>query len=385
MMVRHFSNTPRENRRGFGIWLVPPGALLLGFLLGCGEPEPIREYTVDKTAGDQHSLPAMTAQSKPAGQERMLAAMVPHGRMAWFFKLTGPDAPVQNEAQDFLKLIQSVTFSPKGTPEWKLPEKWKQEGQSGMRFATITIPTSDPALEMTVIPLPMPENGDQDQYALENVNRWRRQVGLSPIEKAELKDHVIEVTVADSQALVVNLLGQKSAGMPGRPPFANLRPNPPMAPQTPPSQTGPQTPTFEVPTGWTAAKNDTFSKAAFEVRQEGQSIRITLTPLGPLGNTLPFQVNRWRGQLGLPPMQPNEIDKAIEKIEAGDLTGFYVKLVSPESAQNRQAILAGILPQTGRSWYVKLKGDAALALKQEPQFKTFVQSVRFSPAEEAGE
>ncbi len=374
------------NRRGIGILAGLTAALLLGFILGCGEPEPIREYTVPKTDGEEDSVSGMAGQtntpgqSTPAGQERMLAAMIPHGRLAWFFKLSGPDEPVENQMEGFLSLIQSVTFSPRGTPEWKLPAKWQQEGQSGMRFATITIPTADPALELSVIPLPMAEDGDNEGYKLENVNRWRRQLGLAPIAKADLKDEVIELTLADSnKAMVVNLLGHKPAGMPGQPPFANLRPTPPRTPNTPPARTASQKPTFEVPENWTPAKNDTFSTQAFEMQKDGQKVRITVTPLGPLGDALPLHVNRWRRQINLPPAGPNELDQSLEKIEAGGLTGFYVKLV------NQDAILAGILPQAGRTWFIKLTGDAPLAIEEEPAFKTFVQSVRFSPNEEAGE
>ena len=265
------------------------------------------------------------------------------------------------------------------------PGKWKQEGQAGMRFATITIPTADPALELSVIPLPMPEGGDKEEYKLENVNRWRGQLGLAPIAKADLKTEVIELTLADSKAMVVNLLGHKPAGMPGQPPFANLRPTPPRAPNTPPARTALQKPTFQVPENWTPAKNDTFSTQAFEMQKDGQKVRITVTPLEPLGETLPLHVNRWRGQVNLPPAGPNELDQAVEKIEAGGVAGFYVKLVGPDSARDRQAILAGILPQAGRTWFIKLSGDAALAIEQESAFKTFVQSVRFSPNEEAGE
>ena len=379
MMLRQFSIFLPENRRGLGVFGALAGALLSGFLLGCGEPEQIREYTVPKMARGEDSVSRMAEPSQAAGEERMLAAMIPHGRLAWFFKLSGPNEPVENQMAGFFSLIKSVTFSPQGTPEWKLPAKWKSEGQAGMRFATITIPTADSALELSVIPLPMSEGGDNEEYKLENVNRWRGQLGLAPIAKADLKTEVIELNLADSKAMVVNLLGQKPAGMPGQPPFANMRPTPPRAPNTPPARTALQKPAFQVPENWTPAKNDTFSTQAFEMQKDGKKVRITVTPLEPLGETLPLHINRWRRQVGLPPAGPNELDQSVEKIEAGGLSGFYVKLV------NQQAILAGILPQAGRTWFIKLIGDAPLALEQEPAFKTFVQSVRFSPNEEAGE
>ncbi len=215
MMVQAFLNLGRKNRRAFGLWVS-----LSGFLLGCGEPEQIREYMVPKMAVDGSS-------SRPAGKERMLAAMIPHDGMAWYFKLTGPDDSVQDQAEGFLSLIQSVTFASNGRPQWKLPAKWKQEGQAGMRFATIKIPDAN-AVEMTVIPLPMPEGGNEEDYKLENVNRWRGQLGLAPIGEADLQDQIVEVPLQDSnaKAMVVNLLGEKSPATPGQPPFANMSPEP---------------------------------------------------------------------------------------------------------------------------------------------------------------
>ena len=348
--------------------LIVPGGLLLlcaGLLAGCGDPEEIREYTVTKP---------------PVIQERMLAAMVPQGSQTWFFKLTGPDAAVESEMERFLELVQSVRFPQPKTPAWDLPEKWQQTGSSGMRYATIQVPTPDKTLELTVTTLPTGE-GDMEEYRLANVNRWRKQLGLKPISLADLPEETIEIPLKDAKASVVNLLGQKQEADGDQPPFAAMnRPSTTSTPRTPPA-----TPTFDVPAEWSKTENDTYSLAAFEVMKGEAKVRITVTALGPLGGSLPSQVNRWRGQIGLPPADPAELAEAVDEMPIGEVTGHYVELVGPEDAPERTAILGVILSQPGRSWYFKMQGDSALALAEKARFQSFVKSVRFASAKEAGD
>jgi len=62
---------------------------------------------------------------------------------------------------------------------WKLPAGWTDEAGSGMRYATIK-PTT-PKVDVSVIVLPGPAGGE-----LANVNRWRGQLGLQPIDEAAM-------------------------------------------------------------------------------------------------------------------------------------------------------------------------------------------------------
>ncbi len=64
--------------------------------------------------------------------------------------------------------------------KWALPEGWKEAGGTGMRFATLT-PSGPGRVEVSVVVLAGPAGGD-----LGNVNRWRGQIGLDPIDDAAL-------------------------------------------------------------------------------------------------------------------------------------------------------------------------------------------------------
>jgi hypothetical protein len=68
----------------------------------------------------------------------------------------------------------------KSTLRWKLPEGWTEAESSGMRFATLKAPVNG-KLDISVTMLVGTAGGE-----LANVNRWRGQIGLSPVEESQL-------------------------------------------------------------------------------------------------------------------------------------------------------------------------------------------------------
>jgi hypothetical protein len=62
---------------------------------------------------------------------------------------------------------------------WKLPQGWKEaQGGGQMRYATLTPPVPG-KVDVSVIVLPGSAGGE-----LANVNRWRNQIGLPPLDEA---------------------------------------------------------------------------------------------------------------------------------------------------------------------------------------------------------
>lgn len=68
-----------------------------------------------------------------------------------------------------------------GTPlKWTLPKGWTEQMIRGMRYATLKPPATG-TLDVSVVVLPGAAGGE-----LSNVNRWRGQIGLGPIDEAAL-------------------------------------------------------------------------------------------------------------------------------------------------------------------------------------------------------
>ncbi|MFT5206834.1 MAG: hypothetical protein ACI9CF_000575 [Candidatus Omnitrophota bacterium] len=71
------------------------------------------------------------------------------------------------------------------------PKTWAEKEASGMRLYSYTIQGEGGAsAEVSVIALPTPSG-----TLIDNINRWRGQLGLEPIAQAQIMEQVVEITV----------------------------------------------------------------------------------------------------------------------------------------------------------------------------------------------
>ncbi len=343
----------------------------------------------------------------PPAADGMLAALAPIGESGWFFKLSGPKDAVAAEADRFKGLLTSLKIDGE-RPTWTTPEGWTEEPASGMRAATFVIGDDADALECSVIPLPAPGGAaSSDDYLLDNVNRWRKQLSLdewtvdgmkTALEKEE---NIFRVELADGTPVTwVELEGTPSGGgmapfAGGAAPFANMggsapaaRPapqgpagpppgpaGPPVAKSEPTTEAGPnELPeiTFTVPDGWTPGPLKPFRRISWNVTADGKSAEMYISQAG---GDVSANINRWRGQAGLPPISdPAELQKTIEKINVDGVTGDLVVLKGEDPTK---AMLGAIVVQGGNNWFFKMTGPAAAASEQQDAFRKFVTSVKF--------
>lgn len=87
--------------------------------------------------------------------------------------------------------------------DWKLPSGWEELPASQLRVGNFRIHGENNAhAEVSIIPLPGMAGGD-----VENVNRWRGQVGLQPLTQAELDKSAEPVMVGGGQGRLWDILG----------------------------------------------------------------------------------------------------------------------------------------------------------------------------------
>jgi hypothetical protein len=129
-------------------------AVLAASLLGCQRDE-VTHARVAKTAAS----PAPDAGAASAGAMPPMAA--PGGMSG---EVPPPSAPAAADAV-----------------AWTLPKGWTETRPSGgMRYATLKPPVAG-KIDVSVITLPGPAGGE-----LANVNRWRGQIGLDPVDEGAL-------------------------------------------------------------------------------------------------------------------------------------------------------------------------------------------------------
>jgi hypothetical protein len=351
--------------------------LVLGWVCaGCEQTEAIRHYRVPKSLAADAPSPPSPGAVQDVSQQRMLAALVLQADRAWFFKTMGPESPLSEQAEAFRALVKSVRFAD-GKPQWNLPAGWRQKGESGMRFATLEFGSAENPLELTVIPLPIPP-GDRAVYVLSNVNRWRKQMNLDPIAAAELDRQSQKIELDGATAIVVDLRGSPPpTGMAGGA----------MTPQggsvsAKPAKEGIQAASgsklrFEVPAGWVAGEKVVSRggitlrhEAAFSVVDGERRAEITVDRL-PSGGGLLGNVNRWRQQIGLGPVNDAELQAGVKQLSVGGQSAPYVELIG-----EKETVLGLVADRSPEAWYIKFKGDKELAERQKPSFQSFIASIR---------
>ena len=99
---------------------------------------------------------------------------------------------------------------------------------------------------------------------------------------------------------------------------------------------------------------------------------MTVLP-GEAGGEL-ANVNRWRGQIGLPAMDAAALAAAREPLRTKAGTVSVYDFTSDAGAKSR--VVAGLAFVDGNTWFVKMTGDAAAVAAARPDFLRIVESLR---------
>jgi hypothetical protein len=120
-------------------------------------------------------------------------------------------------------------------------------------------------------------------------------------------------------------------------------------------------------------------KAAFAVEDGSRSVSITVVVTeGAQAADIAANVNRWRGQVGLPPVDKEKVPAMVKPMEVGDTAGSFVEIVGPKEPAPQKAIYGAMAPREGKVWSVTMRGDAELAAREKDRFQAFVKSIQFA-------
>jgi hypothetical protein len=295
-----------------------------------------------------------------------------------------------------------------------------------MRAASFRVAGKDgKQADVSVIPLPGLAGSD-----LDNVNRWRGQVGLPAVPEAELAQLAQPVEIAGQAASLYEQAGTnsvsgeksrilaaitrrdggawffkmtgddavvteqkpafieflKSVSFPAVTAQAQLPPSHPhmdggnmMAQAGTAASSGQPKPNWEVPSGWKEVPAGQFLVAKFAVAGVANaqaSVNVSMSP-GDGGGML-ANLNRWRNQLGLGPVTEANLVSAIQPL---DLPGGKASLadITGQDAKNGQQarLVAVVVPRSGETWFYKLMGDAQVVQQEKDAFTKFAQSVKY--------
>jgi len=236
---------------------------------------------------------------------RVLKAILKQPAQTWFFKLAGEADLVASQKEAFVGFLKSVEFSPEAAAS----------------------PVAVPGRSANTNDLPPDARGVP---------------ATAPLAEGPLPA--------------------------GHPSIDGTPPPPGMASTPVPTATG-QALVWTAPAPWTPKPGSAMRKGSYAISgPEGAGdLSITAFP-GDVGGNL-ANVNRWRGQLQLPPV--TDLTGAVQPLEVNGLN-----LLVFDAANGGSRILGAIVPRPGETWFFKLTGPDALVAREKPAFLDFLRTVK---------
>jgi hypothetical protein len=291
-----------------------------------------------------------------------------------------------------------------------------------MRYASFRVKGEEgKTADLGIFPLPGMGMGD-----LDNVNRWRGQVGQAPITEEERAQQALNVEVQGLTAQVYEMAGEsagsgdktrilgailKRDGIPwyfkmtgddalvaaqkeafigflkslrfGTAGQMELPPDHPpigggggMAAAAPGGH-GNQ-PKWDVPAGWQQVAGGQFLVGKFNLTgPDGAAASVNVSRSGGDGGGLVSNINRWRRQIGLEELSAEEIGKQVAEIECLDAKASVVDMVGKGMTSGKpERVIGAVMAVGSETWFYKLSGSEALVSKEKDNFIKFVKTAK---------
>jgi hypothetical protein len=136
-------------------------------------------------------------------------------------------------------------------------------------------------------------------------------------------------------------------------------------------------PAWELPEGWVATDPGPMRRANFALGEAGLEVAVTSFP-GNVGG-MPANVNRWRRQLGLPPVAESQMLPFLTQTTVNGKEVLLVDLLGAPAPEGKstQRMITAVANHEGASWFFKIAGDAAEVEAHRQEFVRFILSLRF--------
>ncbi len=311
---------------------------------------------------------------------------------------------------------------------WTAPAGWAEQPPSGFRKGSYIVTGSDgKKADVSVISFPEAAGG-----LLANVNRWRDQLKLAPITDVVQAGTPIEVAGRDmffvelvseqplspdgsksrilggifpagAETWFFKMIGPDAlvasqreafkqflksvhpsegevASAPGRAPMSansgGENTNAPNPPPIEPAQSAPLQ--YTLPPGWEKKPLSPMRLASFKAAgPNGKETDISIVTLPGIAGGDLANVNRWRGQVQLAPIDEDTLAKTAEHVKANGHDFLLVDLASEQPINGeKQRILAAIMDENERAWFIKMTGEDTAVASQKNAFTDFLRGLK---------
>jgi hypothetical protein len=299
--------------------------------------------------------------------------------------------------------------------DWSTPEGWHEAGPSEMSPANFAITNDLGEASVSVIPLP-----GQTVRELDVINIFRERFRMPQLDQAGLSELAQTAAIGPGEGNLYDMSSEADTNHPaGRVLVAVLKQGPvsfyirltglasvveaekpaflefleslsvtsptssgalPHMASTPSAPAGSaegggELPEWTVPESWVSQPAPRMVLARFSAGPAGHAADITVSVFpGDVGGAA-ANVNRWRGQIGLPPVPEKEALQLLTKIEMADGEGQLVDLTGT-SGEEAVRMIGAIVPRGSRTWFYKLVGHDHTAEKEKDAFVEFLCSAK---------
>ena len=304
---------------------------------------------------------------------------------------------------------------------WVLPPGWQESPVEEMSIANFNVTGTD-AQKAGVAVMQFPK---MDGMELQFVNLWRDKVKLPPVTPGDPAAQPEKIPIGAGEGRLYDLAGKEPADgskspahilvalftqgetswavrMQGedslvreqRPAFLQFlksvtfpaagattlasRERPPStnAKQTPHETADAGGPAWKPPGNWQQLPTPPMLQAKYLVPGTG-SAKAEVN-ISAAGGSVPMNVNRWRGQLGLAPLDESAMQKALTPLNVPGSQAILVDMSGTDARTGQPArLVAAIVPRGEQSWFYKLMGDGKVVETEKPAFIQFVEQVKY--------
>ncbi|MHC4991093.1 MAG: hypothetical protein ACYTGC_08950 [Planctomycetota bacterium] len=136
---------------------------------------------------------------------------------------------------------------------------------------------------------------------------------------------------------------------------------------------------WDLPEGWRTSPNTSSMRfATLGAGSDETTIEIAISRLGGAAGGVAANINRWRGQIGLPPLGDQELIASTESFEAQGAQVVMVDLQGPGEGPEAPRMLAAIIPSAGETWFIKVTATRAALDEHRAGFVELCRSTRFA-------
>jgi hypothetical protein len=134
---------------------------------------------------------------------------------------------------------------------------------------------------------------------------------------------------------------------------------------------------YTLPANWREKPLTPMRLASFKAMANGKEIDISVVSLPGIAGGDLANVNRWRGQVQLEAIDEVTLAKSAEHVQANGHDFLVVDLANEQPINGeKQRIVAAILDENDRSWFIKMTGEDAAVASQKSAFTDFLSGLK---------